>query len=194
MDAVRYWVTLFVLMSLPPAVLLWFLIHPFGHLWRRIPVWVSFGLLALVTAVMMVPVFLWRGPLLSVDFGTSYVTIFFAVVAWVLGSAIALKRRKHLTTAILSGLPQISARRYPGTLLQEGIYGKVRHPRYIEVLLWTLGYALFGNHLSLYIGFLLTIPGLLLIVEMEERELRERFGEAWDDYVRRVPRFFPRRS
>jgi protein-S-isoprenylcysteine O-methyltransferase Ste14 len=30
-------------------------------------------------------------------------------------------------------------------------------------------------------------------VVLEERELRERFGEAWVEYSRRVPRFVPHR-
>ena len=31
-----------------------------------------------------------------------------------------------------------------------------------------------------------------LIVLFEERELRDRFGEAYAEYARRVPRFVPR--
>ena len=193
MDAVRYWVTLIALVSLPPGIFLWFLIHPFGHLWRRLPPWATYGALTLATFLMMAGVFLLRGPLLERDFGTSYLTISLGAVAVGLGSLITLKRKRYLTMAILSGLPQISAGRYPGTLLQEGIYGKIRHPRYIEITLWVLGYALFGNHLSLYIAFALTIPSLLLIVEMEERELSQRFGDAWRDYAQRVPRFIPRK-
>ena len=193
MDSIRYWVTLLVLMSLPPSIFLWFLIHPFGGFWRRFSPWFTYGALGVVTGLMMWCIYLLRDPLMASDFGTNRFTILAGVVAWILGSIIALKRRRFLTAAILSGLPQVSARSYPGTLLQEGIYSRIRHPRYVEVLLWVLGYALFGNYLSLYIGFLLTIPSLLLVVELEERELNRRFGEAWEEYARRVPRFVPRR-
>ena len=194
MDSIRYWVTLLVLMSLPPSIFLWLLIHPFGGFWRRFSPWVTYSILGAATGLMMWGVYLLKEPLMASDFGTNYVTIFFGVVAWILGSIIALKRRRHLTAAVLSGLPQVSAGRYPGTLLQEGIYGTLRHPRYVEVLLWVLGYALFGNYLSLYLGFLLTIPSLLFVVELEERELNQRFGDAWEEYARRVPRFVPRRG
>ena len=32
------------------------------------------------------------------------------------------------------------------------------------------------------------------IVVLEERELRDRFGSTYEEYSRRVPRFFPRRG
>jgi hypothetical protein len=192
MNAVRYYFALITLMSLAPAVLLWFFIHPFGAFWRRLSPWTTYTAMGLVTAVLMFLVFLPRDRLLAVDFGTNYGTMALALVALALGSVIAVKRKRHLTFKILSGLPQLSAQQYPGVLLTEGIYGTVRHPRYIEVALWVLGYALFANFLALYVGFLLTIPGLLLIVLLEERELEERFGDEWRDYAARVPRFVPR--
>ena len=193
MSAVRYYFALVILMSLVPAVLLWFFIHPFGALWRRLSLPVTYSLMVLLTVALMVPVFLLRGPLLSVDFGTNYGTMALGLVAVALGSVIAVKRKRYLTFSILAGLPEVSASHYPGTLLTEGIYGTVRNPRYIEVALWVLGYALFANFLALYLGFLLTIPGLLLIVVMEEKELEDRFGEEWRDYAARVPRFIPKR-
>ena len=151
----------------------------------------TWSALGLATAFFMLPVYLLKGPLLAVDFGTSYRTMALALVALGLGVWMALKRRRYLTFKVLSGLPEISAADYPGTLLTEGIYSAIRHPRYVEVLLWVLAYALFANFLALYVGFLLTIPALLVIVRMEEAELEERFGEEWRAYAARTPRFFP---
>jgi protein-S-isoprenylcysteine O-methyltransferase Ste14 len=126
------------------------------------------------------------------DLGTSYIMLALGLLAMGLGTLIALQRRKYLTFRILSGLPQVSAQEYPGTLLTQGVYGKIRHPRYVEVTLWVLGYALISNYLVMYLATLLTVPSLLLIVAMEERELEERFGEEWRVYRDRVPRFIPR--
>jgi protein-S-isoprenylcysteine O-methyltransferase Ste14 len=38
------------------------------------------------------------------------------------------------------------------------------------------------------------VPALFLVVILEERELRQRFGDAHVEYCRRVPRFVPRRA
>ncbi len=193
MNAARYWVALVTTMSLVPAIGLWFLIHPFAPFWRRRRLWVTWLALGAGTVAFMAPVFLLRHRLLAVDLGTNPVTVALAVVALVLGGAMALKRRRLLTYRILVGLPEISAEAYPGKLLTEGIYRKIRHPRYVEVALWVLAYALFANYLALYVASLLTVPALLLIVAMEERELEERFGEEWRSYAATTPRFLPRR-
>jgi len=192
MDIFRYVLALVILMSLAPAVLLWFLIHPFGAAWRRLGTWASYSILMGFTALSMAGVFVMRKPLLATDWGTNYLTLALGLVAMALGTLIALKRKRHLTFSILSGLPQISAKVYPGKLLTEGIYGRIRHPRYVEVVLWVLGYALVANYPSLYAAALLTPPSLLLIVFLEERELEERFGEDWRAYKARVPRFVPK--
>jgi protein-S-isoprenylcysteine O-methyltransferase Ste14 len=192
MNSVRYFIALVTLISLPPAILLWFAIHPFARFWRKLgPVW-TYALLGVPMGLLMVAVFLARRRLLAIDFGTSPALITLSVLTIAVGSWMAVRRRKLLTHGILVGLPELSQRRYPGKLLTEGVYAKIRHPRYIEALLWTLGYALFANYLAVYIAFLLAIPGLYLVVVLEERELRERFGAEYDEYCRRVPRFVPR--
>ena len=52
-----------------------------------------------------------------------------------------------------------------------------------------LGYAELRH--ALYAVLALWVPGIWLIAVLEERELRERFGAAYDAYCRRVPRFLP---
>lgn len=194
MDAIRYWVILLMVISLPPGIFLWYFIHPFAGFWRRLGPWVTYSILLVPVAISMYGVYLLRRPIMAVDFGANYLTILLGVLAAGVGSLIAVKRRRHLTTAILSGIPQLSEKQYPGTLLKEGIYGKVRHPRYAEVTLFVLAYALFGNFLAGYLAFILTLPALYLVVLMEERELEERFGDEWREYAKQVPRFIPRRG
>lgn len=192
MNSVRYFIAVVTLIGFLPGILLWFLIHPFARFWRRLgPIW-TYALLSVPVGLVMVAVFLTRRRLLAVDFGTSPSLIALSVLTIALGSWMAVRRRKLLTHGILVGLPEVSQRRYPGKLLTEGIYARVRHPRYIEALLWTLGYALFANYLAIYIVFLLAIPALYLVVLLEERELRDRFGAEYEEYCRRVPRFVPR--
>jgi protein-S-isoprenylcysteine O-methyltransferase Ste14 len=82
--------------------------------------------------------------------------------------------------------------RYPQRLVTEGLHARVRHPRYLQFLLVIAGFALLANHLCLYLALLLWLPGAWLIVILEEKELRDRFGPAYEEYSHRVPRFFPR--
>jgi len=194
MDTARYIVTMILAVSMPPAVLLWFAIHPFTRFWRGLGLAWTYSILSVPTLLVMAWVIVDRRRLMAVDYGTSYWTIALAVIAAVGGAAIAIKRKRFLTFAILAGAPQLSEKRYPGILLTEGIYAKIRHPRYVETTLFVLAYALFGNYLAGYVVSLMTIVCLYLIVLLEEKELLERFGEEYAEYIRRVPRFIPSSS
>jgi hypothetical protein len=192
LNIVRYILALVVIIGFPVGLLLWFAIHPFAGFWRRWgPGW-TYSLLLLPSIAFAWFVFRAREYLLAVDFGTSY-PLFVPAALCLIGSVwIGLRRRKLLTFGILAGLPELSARRYPGKLLTEGIYAKVRHPRYVEALLGVAGYALIANFLASYFVFLLGIPVLYVVVILEERELHQRFGAEYERYRREVPRFVPR--
>jgi protein-S-isoprenylcysteine O-methyltransferase Ste14 len=64
----------------------------------------------------------------------------------------------------------------------------------VEIGVGTLGYALFSNWLGALVVGLATLPLLHAIVLLEERELSERFGEEYERYRARVPRYLPRRG
>jgi protein-S-isoprenylcysteine O-methyltransferase Ste14 len=140
----------------------------------------------------MVGAWFFRKTLLVLDLRTNVITMIFAGIG--LGTAVLLKRSvvKQLRFAALSGIPELSKEKYPGKLLTEGIYGRVRNPRYIEALLWVMVYALFANYLGAYIVVVLSLPLIYFVVRLEERELRERFGTAYEEYCRQVPRFVPK--
>ncbi len=80
---------------------------------------------------------------------------------------------------------------FPGQLLQEGIYGVIRHPRYLSVILGTIGMALIVDYLGAYIVVLVSLVGLWLVIILEERELASRFGSAYAAYRSRVPALMP---
>lgn len=191
MDTARYVVGCVILIMLPPALVWWFLIHPFVGFWRRVGVKQTFTVATAAMVVTAVPLYVHRDRLLMSDLGTNWGFIGLAVGLGAVSTWIALKRRKHLTTRILAGAPELEASGKGGTLLTEGPYAVVRNPRYVEVILGTFAYAAFANYVGAWLMALATVPMIHLIVILEEKELRDRFGEAYEAYVRNVPRYIP---
>jgi len=138
-------------------------------------------------------VLLWqfRATLIGPDLGFRPWLMLPAVPAAAMGIRIARARRRFLTQRILVGVPEISSSD-TGRLITEGIYGRVRNPRYLEFVLLSFVYAAFANYGGVWLWYALTFPAIHLVVLLEERELRERFGAAYEDYRRRVPRYLPR--
>jgi protein-S-isoprenylcysteine O-methyltransferase Ste14 len=191
MDAVRYFIALFLIVAFPAAMSMWFLIHPLAGFWRRRGPTITYASVVALAAVIGLLVFRFREPLLRVEFGFSWVLTAGAILCYLGGGLLEWQYRKHLTVATLLGLPEVSESR-PSELLTEGIYSRIRHPRYIGLMCELSGTALFVNYLAVYVLVLATVPVLYLTVRLEERELVERFGEAYERYMAEVPRFLPR--
>lgn len=105
-----------------------------------------------------------------------------------------MARKKYLTFRILAGVPEFARDPHrQGHLLTEGPYARIRHPRYIEVVMWTFAYAFIANYVGAYVLALLTPLLVHLVVLLEERELRDRFGQEYVEYCARVPRYIPHR-
>jgi protein-S-isoprenylcysteine O-methyltransferase Ste14 len=99
---------------------------------------------------------------------------------------------RQLKMSTLLGFPELAPHRYPRVLLTDGVYGRIRHPRYAEVLLGYAGFACLSNYLAAYgvVGFL--VVAILALIPIEERELAQQFGAAYEEYRRRVPALIPR--
>jgi protein-S-isoprenylcysteine O-methyltransferase Ste14 len=194
MDSIRYYLALILLIGVPPACVYWLVVHPMAGFWQRLgPGW-TFSFVGALFGVVMVALFLARGPLLATEFGTSPLLIALAIPCLSVGAVIEFKCRKHLHIGTLIGLPELDPGRHPPKLLSEGIYARIRHPRYVAGTLSLLGNTLVANYLAVYVVFALLVPALYLIAVLEERELRERFGSEYEAYSRRVPRFVPKRG
>lgn len=77
------------------------------------------------------------------------------------------------------------------TLVTTGIYGLVRHPSYLGLLVNALGWALaFRSGVGVLLT-VLTIPPLVARMNAEERLLQSRFGAEYDAYRRRTSRMIP---
>lgn len=193
MDKARYFVALLMLLSVPPAVGLWFVIHPFARIWRRVGPLATYLVLTLPAIGVGWSAYVRRERLLGADLGAQPILMVLAIAAFAAGMAIALQRRRHLTQRVLMGIPEMS-RTDRGRLLTEGIYARTRNPRYLEFVVLVFAYVAFANYAGTWVLFVLAFPALHLVVLLEERELRDRFGTEYEEYCRRVPRYLPRSS
>jgi protein-S-isoprenylcysteine O-methyltransferase Ste14 len=80
----------------------------------------------------------------------------------------------------------------PGhTLVTSGIYGVIRHPSYLGLLVNSCGWGLaFRSGVGVLLAALL-IPPLLARIHAEERLLREQFGGEYEAYRARTSRLIP---
>ncbi len=170
----------------------WLVVHRFVSFWRRVGTPGTLTVVFLALFGSMAGLYVVRAPLMGNDLGANPLLIGLAVVLLPVAAWIKFKRRKHLTTRILVGVPEFQAGGKAGTLLTEGPYAMMRHPRYAEIVLGTVGFVLLANWSGPYLVIAGAILGLHGVVLLEERELAERFGEEYDAYRGRVPRYIPR--
>ena len=192
MSTARYIIAVLLMISLPPTIAWWYVIHPFVGFWRRVGKPITYMVLTVFFLGSMVGLFAIRDALVLTDFGTNWILIGVATGLVIPTIWLSIARAKYLSFAILVGVPELEADGAGGKLLDEGIYAVTRNPRYVEVAMGTLAYASFANYLGGYILAVLTILGILAVVVFEEKELGERFGEQYDAYKARVPRYIPR--
>jgi len=80
----------------------------------------------------------------------------------------------------------------PGhTLVTSGIYSVIRHPSYVGLLVYSLGWGLaFRSWVGVLLAALM-IPPVLARIAAEERLLRTEFGDEYAAYCERTSRLIP---
>lgn len=76
------------------------------------------------------------------------------------------------------------------TLVQSGVFSRVRHPLYMGLIMMSVGWALVRQSAPALVIALGSMPFFDAKARREERWLRERFPD-YGDYQRRVKRFIP---
>lgn len=79
----------------------------------------------------------------------------------------------------------------PRRVIQSGLYARSRNPMYLSVLLVVAGQVIvFASGAIAVYAALLAVGFHLIVVLIEEPHLREERGAAYEEYVRKVPRWF----
>jgi protein-S-isoprenylcysteine O-methyltransferase Ste14 len=79
-------------------------------------------------------------------------------------------------------------------LATTGPYAYVRHPQYIGFVAVLLGFLVQWPTILTLAMFPVLVWMYARLARIEEREVRERFGAAYDAYAAQIPRFIPRRG
>jgi protein-S-isoprenylcysteine O-methyltransferase Ste14 len=81
----------------------------------------------------------------------------------------------------------------PKELVVTGLYNYVRNPMYVGVELMLIAHFLwFGYWLLLIYAVYFFIAFHAFVLRYEEPTLEKKFGEAYKEYTKRVPRWFPK--
>jgi len=173
--------------SVPPY---WLLIHPLIGGWRRRHArlkhvgWLWF-LLWLVIAAITWP---WR-----------HVALYTSGFAWIPGGALLAiaysvyaSAMKDFTNDQVIGRSEFEPSKHEQRLNTQGIRARVRHPLYLGHLLHMTAWAVGTGLVVMYAILTFAVITGALMIRSEEHELRERFGDSYREYQRRVPAIFPR--
>jgi protein-S-isoprenylcysteine O-methyltransferase Ste14 len=166
----------------------WFVVHPFRPFWRRHPrdvyvVSLACSWLPVTIAIAAFHRHLFRRARPSaIQLATGLALIVFEV--WIFW------RLSHdLGAARLVGQKELEG---TGEIQSQGIYSWIRHPRYAASFLAIIGACLLaGTHVAWILAALWLVL-MLVVIAMEEREMRARFGAQYSEYCRETPRFLPR--
>jgi protein-S-isoprenylcysteine O-methyltransferase Ste14 len=131
-----------------------------------------------------------RRQLLGADLGTNWSLFGIALLLSCPVIWLEMQYWRQLSLSTLVGIPELSTGQ-KGKLLQDGIYRVVRHPRYLSAGISLIANALIVNHFGLYILVIASLPPGYLLLVLEERDLVERFGDAYREYQRNVPCLVP---
>lgn len=184
-------IALIHLIALFPIPFFWFLLHPAIGFWRRIgsrSYWVALPVWGVLGALLVVE----RRWIFAGRIQRSAWT-------WAAGAGLSLlavwlerKVTRDFGLRRLVGLPELKPGQPSSGVIRSGVYAYVRHPRYLECMVSLLAFAAYTGSAGYFSLAILSVLLYQIVAPLEERELRERYGKAYEDYAREVPRFLPR--
>lgn len=183
------WTAAFVLLFLLPIPIFWLVLHPFAGRWRIRGKRAAYSTaLPVAAASSLAIMYFFREPLLTAGDAPPW-AVALGVVCIVASIFVFVQVEKQLGTDRLLGKVELSG---GGELRTTGLYARIRHPSYLAQMCAMLGACLLAGTRVVWLaggGWLLL---QLVMIRFEERELRARFGGAYDEYRKRVPAFIPR--
>lgn len=132
-----------------------------------------------------------RQPFMAIVSGSQWLDVLIAMIA--IAAAVGSVMLIMAAVKTLGKEWSITARLVENhKLAHEGPYARVRHPIYTGMLgmLISTGLAI-SDWIALFAAIVVFAIGTLIRVRIEERLLRETFGQSFEEYAREVPALIP---
>jgi protein-S-isoprenylcysteine O-methyltransferase Ste14 len=179
------WLAALVLFLQLPVPLFWFVMHPQIGFWRKHQK-SAYAVGLMTWPVVGAGLVVFRHDLFLREYAATWrMAVGFALLVfevWLFERA-----RRDLGTARFIGRTELSG---GGEVVSQGIYGRMRNPRYVGSFLAIVGACLLAGTVRLWLVAAVWTILMRTAIGFEERELRNRFGETYVEYCARVPRFF----
>lgn len=172
----------------PGVLVFWLILHTNIERWRKVgkrAYWISAAGWPLTAG----PILFFRSEIFS---GRWFSLPAAGILMFLLAIAFSMAAYKVMPARTLVGLPELEPHKNSQPLLNTGIYSRTRNPIYFVHWLLVLSAAAMTGYAANWMLFALDSLALPLVIRAEERELRGRYGSQFTDYMRRVPRFFPK--
>ncbi len=169
----------------------WFLFHPAIRFWRRVgnrsfwlalPVWLTFAVVIIAA----------RHEILAPRIKRSALTWAIGSVLFVVANWLDSQTRHTFGWKRLVGLAELHPEHRLSGVVRTGVYGLVRHPRYLLYMVMIACMAFLTGARPIFLLAILNILMYQVLAPLEERELLDQYGPQYEEYRRSVPRFLPR--
>jgi protein-S-isoprenylcysteine O-methyltransferase Ste14 len=177
----------------PVIPLFWIPVHGAPRFFRKLGI-LTYLMPLLTWLPVAYLVYQGRGLLIHYRIGMPFVVQIVGALLLLFGTLLHIWTGRLLGIWGLMGLPEVSPKT-KGELVARGPFALVRHPTYLAHTSIFLGVFLITGVIA--VGFVTLLDFIAVnvaIVSLEERELIMRFGRVYEEYMKRVPRLFPRKS
>ena len=183
-------IALFYLILLLWIPFYWFVFHPAIRFWRQVgnrafwvalPVWLIFAV-GIVVARHALLGTRWERNALTWAIGGGL----FLVASW-----LDVQTRHTFGWRRLVGMAELNPEHRLRGVVRTGVYGCIRHPRYLLYMLMGLSMALLTGANLIFLLAFLNVLLYQVLAPFEERELLDQYGQQYESYRRSVPRFLP---
>jgi protein-S-isoprenylcysteine O-methyltransferase Ste14 len=184
-------VALFYLILLLWIPFFWFVFHPAIRFWRRVgnrAFWVALPVWMIFAAGIIIA----RHDLFAMRVGRNALTWAAGAVLFVVANWLDSQTRHTFGWRRLAGLTEINPQHRLCGVVRTGVYGRVRHPRYLLYMLMMLSMAFLTGAVAIFLLAILNVLMYQILAPLEERELLDQYGPQYEAYRQSVPRFVPR--